>query len=105
MCHEASGYALRNVIGVGKGTVTLEDFERADAIFVIGQNPGTNHPRMLTSLQKAKQRGCKIVSINVLPEVGLIRFTNPQDLANPLKALPALLENQRRWPIFGCRCE
>jgi molybdopterin-dependent oxidoreductase alpha subunit len=91
MCHEASGYALRNVIGVGKGTVTLEDFERADAIFVIGQNPGTNHPRMLISLQKAKQRGCKIVSINVLPEVGLIRFTNPQDFANPLKALPALL--------------
>jgi molybdopterin-dependent oxidoreductase alpha subunit len=91
MCHEASGYALRNVIGVGKGTVTLEDFEKADAIFVIGQNPGTNHPRMLISLQKAKQRGCKIVSINVLPEVGLKRFTNPQDFANPLKALPALL--------------
>jgi molybdopterin-dependent oxidoreductase alpha subunit len=91
MCHEASGCALRNVIGVGKGTVTLEDFEKADAIFVIGQNPGTNHPRMLTSLQKAKQRGCRIVSINVLPEVGLIRFTNPQDFANPLKALPALL--------------
>ena len=91
MCHEASGCALRNVIGAGKGTVTLEDFERADAIFVIGQNPGTNHPRMLTSLQKAKQRGCKIVSINVLPEVGLIRFTNPQDFANPLRALPALV--------------
>ena len=91
MCHEASGCALRNVIGAGKGTVTLEDFETADAIFVIGQNPGTNHPRMLTSLQKAKQRGCKIVSINVLPEVGLIRFTNPQDFANPLKAFPALL--------------
>jgi molybdopterin-dependent oxidoreductase alpha subunit len=91
MCHEASGCALRNVIGAGKGTVTLEDFEKADAIFVIGQNPGTNHPRMLTSLQKAKQRGCKIVSINVLPEVGLIRFTNPQDFTHPLKALPALL--------------
>ena len=91
MCHEASGWALRNVIGVGKGTVTLEDFEKADAIFVIGQNPGTNHPRMLTSLQKAKQRGCRIVSINVLPEVGLMRFTNPQDFADPLKALPALL--------------
>lgn len=91
MCHEASGYALRNVIGVGKGTVTLDDFEKADAIFVIGQNPGTNHPRMLISLQKAKQIGCKILSINVLPEVGLKRFTNPQDFANPLKALPALL--------------
>ncbi|HEY5705196.1 MAG TPA: FdhF/YdeP family oxidoreductase [Terrimicrobiaceae bacterium] len=91
MCHEASGCALRNAIGVGKGTVALEDFEKADAIFVIGQNPGTNHPRMLASLQKAKQRGAKIVSINVLPEVGLIRFTNPQDFTNPLKALPALL--------------
>ena len=83
MCHESSGCALRNVIGSGKGPVTLEDFEKADAIFVIGQNPGTNHPRMLTSLQTAKQRGCKIVSINVLPEVGLMRFTNPQDFANP----------------------
>jgi molybdopterin-dependent oxidoreductase alpha subunit len=91
MCHEASGYALRNAIGLGKGTVTLEDFEKTDAIFVIGQNPGTNHPRMLISLQKAKERGCKIVSINVLPEVGLIRFTNPQDFARPFKALPALL--------------
>ncbi len=91
MCHEASGYALRNAIGFGKGTVTLEDFEIADAIFVIGQNPGTNHPRMLTSLEKAKRRGCQIVSINVLPEVGLMRFTNPQDFTKPLKALPALL--------------
>ncbi|HEY5954017.1 MAG TPA: FdhF/YdeP family oxidoreductase, partial [Terrimicrobiaceae bacterium] len=91
MCHEASGYALRNVIGIGKGTVTLEDFEKADAIFVIGQNPGTNHPRMLTSLERAKQRGCRIVSINVLPEVGLMRFANPQDFAHPAKAIPALL--------------
>ena len=96
MCHESSGCALRNVIGIGKGTVILEDFEKADAIFVIGQNPGTNHPRMLTSLQRAKQRGCKIVSINVLPEVGLSRFTNPQDFANPLKALPALIGKSTR---------
>ena len=65
MCHQASGCALRHVIGIGKGSVSLEDFEKADAIFVIGQNPGTNHPRMLSSLQRAKQRGCKIVSINV----------------------------------------
>ncbi|MDD5200713.1 MAG: FdhF/YdeP family oxidoreductase [Terrimicrobiaceae bacterium] len=96
MCHEASGYALRNAIGVGKGTVTLEDFEKAEAIFVIGQNPGTNHPRMLSSLQKAKERGCKIVSINVLPEVGVMRFTNPQDFAKPLRALPALLGKATR---------
>ena len=74
MCHESSGCALLNVIGVGKGTVSLEDFEKADAIFVIGQ---TRAPLMLTSLQKTKQRGCKIFSINVLPEVGLMRFTNP----------------------------
>jgi molybdopterin-dependent oxidoreductase alpha subunit len=93
MCHQASGCALGHVIGVGKGSVNLEDFEKADAIFVIGQNPGTNHPRMLSSLQRAKQRGCKIVSINVLPEVGLMRFTNPQDFANPRKAIPALMGN------------
>jgi molybdopterin-dependent oxidoreductase alpha subunit len=91
MCHQASGCALRHVTGMGKGSVSLEDFAKADAIFVIGQNPGTNHPRMLSSLQRAKQRGCKIVSINVLPEVGLMRFTNPQDFANPWKAIPALL--------------
>jgi anaerobic selenocysteine-containing dehydrogenase len=61
MCHESSGTALVETIGVGKGTVTLDDFDLADAIFVIGQNPGTNHPRMLTSLQRAKRRGCKLV--------------------------------------------
>jgi molybdopterin-dependent oxidoreductase alpha subunit len=78
MCHESSGRALSETIGVGKGTVTLEDFQLAEAIFVIGQNPGTNHPRMLTSLQEAKRRGCKIVHINPLPEAGLNRFKHPQ---------------------------
>lgn len=78
MCHESSGVALNQAIGVGKGTVTLEDFERADAIFVVGQNPGTNHPRMLTELQKASQRGAKIVSINPLKERGLESFVHPQ---------------------------
>jgi molybdopterin-dependent oxidoreductase alpha subunit len=78
MCHESSGRALTETIGVGKGTVTLEDFQLAEAIFVIGQNPGTNHPRMLTSLQAAKRRGCKIVHINPLPEAGLNRFKHPQ---------------------------
>jgi molybdopterin-dependent oxidoreductase alpha subunit len=78
MCHESSGRALTETIGVGKGTVTLEDFQLAEAIFVIGQNPGTNHPRMLTSLQAAKKRGCKIVHINPLPEAGLNRFKHPQ---------------------------
>ena len=85
MCHESSGAALNETIGVGKGCVTLDDFEMADAIFIIGQNPGTNHPRMLTSLQRAKLArdgapGAKIVSINPLPEVGNFRFKNPQDL-------------------------
>src|SRR6185295_18651314 len=70
MCHESSG--------VGKGTVTLEDFDKAQAIFVIGQNPGTNHPRMLSSLERAKQNGCKLVHINPLPEVGMTRFKHPQ---------------------------
>jgi molybdopterin-dependent oxidoreductase alpha subunit len=80
MCHESSGSALSETIGVGKGTVTLEDFEQAQAIFVIGQNPGTNHPRMLTSLERAKRRGCKLVHINPLPEVGMTRFKHPQDV-------------------------
>ena len=91
MCHESSGYALRDTIGIGKGTVELDDFNLAEAIFVIGQNPGTNHPRMLTSLQHAKQKGAKIVSINPLPEVGNFRFKNPQDFKDPLKAAGALL--------------
>jgi len=91
MCHESSGVALGESIGIGKGTVTLEDFEHADAIFVIGQNPGTNHPRMLAALESAKARGARIVSINPLPEVGTERFKNPQDFLHPLKALQTLL--------------
>ena len=78
MCHESSGSALMETIGVGKGTVTLEDFDKADAIFVIGQNPGTNHPRMLSALERAKRRGCRLVHINPLPEVGMTRFKHPQ---------------------------
>lgn len=80
MCHESSGSALGETIGVGKGTVTLDDFDLAQAIFVIGQNPGTNHPRMLTALQKAKRNGCKLVHINPLPEVGMTQFKHPQEL-------------------------
>jgi molybdopterin-dependent oxidoreductase alpha subunit len=90
MCHESSGSALGPTIGIGKGCVRLDDFDHAEAIFVIGQNPGTNHPRMLTSLQAAKRRGAKIVSINPLPELALRHFQNPQDLKNPLRA-PAVL--------------
>ena len=81
MCHESSGRALHVAIGSGKGTVSLEDFDRADAIFIIGQNPGSNHPRMLATLQQAKRRGARIVSINPLDETGLKRFRNPQEVA------------------------
>ncbi len=91
MCHESSGEALKEMIGVGKGCVTLHDLEHTDAIFIIGQNPGTNHPRMLSSLQRAKtgengQPGAKIVSINPMPEIGTFQFKNPQGLKNPLHA-------------------
>ncbi|SDM21744.1 oxidoreductase alpha (molybdopterin) subunit [Oryzisolibacter propanilivorax] len=79
MCHEPSGTAMRGQIGVGKGTVTLQDFERADAIFIFGQNPGTNHPRMLGELRAAHRRGARIVSFNPLRERGLERFADPQD--------------------------
>ncbi len=84
MCHESSGTGLGEVIGIGKGTVRLEDFAVADAVFVVGQNPGTNHPRMLIALAEAAKRGCKIVAINPLPEPGLVRFSNPQDYAGLL---------------------
>ena len=79
MCHESSGKALSSTIGIGKGTVHLEDFDHADLILVIGQNPGTNHPRMLTALRDAKKKGAKIISINPLPETGMQRFKHPQD--------------------------
>jgi len=79
MCHESSGAALNQTIGIGKGTVTLEDIsQQAGLIVVVGQNPGTNHPRMLAALEEAKQRGAKIVAVNPLPEAGLMRFKNPQ---------------------------
>lgn len=79
MCHEASGIALDHAIGIGKGTVTLEDFEKADAIFVIGQNPGTNHPRMLGDLRRAAMRGARVAVFNPVREKGLERFADPQD--------------------------
>ncbi len=79
MCHESSGWGLNQTLGVGKSTVTLSDLEHADLIFSIGQNPGTNHPRMLTSLLAAKRNGATIIDINPLPEVGLLRFKHPQE--------------------------
>ena len=80
MCHETSGTALRPTIGIGKGTVKLEDFYDTDVIVIIGQNPGTNAPRMLSALEKGKKNGAKIIAINPLPEAGLMGFKNPQEV-------------------------
>ena len=84
MCHESSGRALEATIGIGKGSVTLEDLERSDLIFVVGQNPGTNHPRMLSTLETARRNGARIVAVNPLPEAGLLRFRNPQKVRGVL---------------------
>jgi len=78
MCHESSGVALTETLGLGKGSVTLDDLHQAEVIVIMGQNPGTNAPRMLTALEKAKINGAKIISINPLPETGLMAFRNPQ---------------------------
>lgn len=84
MCHESSGLGLNQSIGIGKGTVKLSDFVHADAIFIIGQNPGTNHPRMLTALEAAARNGCKIVSVNPMLETGMVRFKHPQSARDML---------------------
>jgi len=84
MCHESSGVALNESLGIGKGSVTLEDFYKAEVIIILGQNPGTNHPRMLSALQKAKENGATIISVNPLPETGLISFSNPQTVKGAL---------------------
>src|SRR5437764_8854206 len=96
MCHESSGVALKESIGIGKGCVRLEDFECTDAIFIIGQNPGTNHPRMLTTLERAKKSGATIVAINPISETGLISVVNPnpQEYRNPLTFAAKMLFNQ-----------
>ncbi|MFI2349117.1 FdhF/YdeP family oxidoreductase [Streptomyces sp. NPDC019443] len=87
MCHESSGSALNETIGIGKGSVSLEDLHQADLIIVAGQNPGTNHPRMLSALEKAKNAGAKIISVNPLPEAGLERFKNPQTPRGMIKGV------------------
>ena len=84
MCHESSGVALAQTVGIGKGSVKLEDFEQAEVICISGQNPGTNHPRMLSALKKAKQNGAKIIAINPLKEAGLLNFRDPQNPADLL---------------------
>ncbi|GAB6987511.1 FdhF/YdeP family oxidoreductase [Nocardioides pyridinolyticus] len=78
MCHESSGSALGETLGIGKGSVSLDDIHESDLVFVVGQNPGTNHPRMLSALERTKRNGGKVIAVNPLPEAGLIRFKNPQ---------------------------
>ncbi len=101
MCHEPSGVALIEQIGSGKGSVVLEDFERAEAIFVFGQNPGTNHPRMLGELRAAAKRGCRIVAFNPLRERGLERFTNPQNPAELLTGASTAIATHYYQPRIG----
>jgi len=89
MCHESSGVAMNKNIGVGKGTVKLEDFNKAKLIMVFGQNPATNHPRMLASLQEARKNGAKILSFNPLKEAGLLGFIHPKDFKSMLFSTPS----------------
>jgi molybdopterin-dependent oxidoreductase alpha subunit len=91
MCHESTSKALGDMIGLGKGTVKLQDFHRAGVIYLMGQNPGTNHPRMLTWLERATEHGVKIVAVNPLRELGNSRFKNPQDFKHPRHLLPTLV--------------
>lgn len=99
MCHESSGVALTKTIGIGKGTVKLEDFNKADVIMIFGQNPGTNHPRMLSALEEAKKKGAHVISVNPLKEPGLIKFKNPQGMSM-LKAT-VISDQYLQVPING----
>ena len=108
MCHESSGVALSHTVGIGKGSVTIEDFEKAEVIMMLGQNPGTNHPRMLTTLEKAKRKGAKIIAINPLREAGMIAFKNPQDVkdlltgATPLADYYLQVKINQDLPLLKC---
>jgi molybdopterin-dependent oxidoreductase alpha subunit len=101
MCHESSGVALSETIGIGKGTVTLDDIHRAGLLVIVGQNPGTNHPRMLTALEQAKRNGARILAVNPLPEAGLIRFRNPQRPAGVVGTGTALADQLLRIRVGG----
>jgi molybdopterin-dependent oxidoreductase alpha subunit len=101
LCHEPSGFAMTEQVGVGKGTVTLDDFEQCDAIFVFGQNPGTNHPRMLGELRAAAKRGCRIVAVNPLRERGLERFANPQSAREMLTGGSTAIATHYYTPRIG----
>ncbi|MBD8166871.1 FdhF/YdeP family oxidoreductase [Erwinia persicina] len=101
MCHEASGTGLKRSIGVGKGTIRLDDFDHADAIFVFGQNPGTNHPRMLHSLRHAADNGAKIVTFNTLRERGLERFADPQKPLEVVTSMAGKISSTYYQPNLG----
>lgn len=101
MCHEASGSGLKRSIGVGKGTINLNDFDKADAIFVFGQNPGTNHPRMLHSLRHAAENGAQIVTFNTLRERGLERFADPQKPLEVVTSLAGTISTNYYQPNLG----
>jgi len=101
MCHESSGAALGQSIGVGKGTVTLGDVESAETLLVVGQNPGTNHPRMLSALQKAVRQGGEIIAVNPMKEAGLIGFAHPQEAVGMMGASTPLASQYLRVAING----
>ncbi|MDB5155755.1 MAG: oxidoreductase alpha (molybdopterin) subunit [Mucilaginibacter sp.] len=101
MCHESTSVALAEAIGIGKGTVTLNDFYETDVIIIMGQNPGTNHPRMLTALEKAKEKGAKIIAVNPLFEAGLMGFKNPQTVKGVLGVSTQLADLYLQVKING----
>jgi molybdopterin-dependent oxidoreductase alpha subunit len=101
MCHESSGLALSRTIGVGKGSVTLDDVHAAGLLVVVGQNPGTNHPRMLLALDRAKRSGAKLIAINPLPEAGLIAFRNPQTVRGLVGAATTLADRYLQVRVGG----
>ena len=101
MCHESSGVALIESVGTGKGTVLLDDFQEAEAILIFGQNPGTNHPRMLSELQKARKRGCEIVSFNPLKEKGLESFIDPKQPIPTLLQKGTAISSLYLQPVIG----
>jgi molybdopterin-dependent oxidoreductase alpha subunit len=101
MCHESSGVALSETLGIGKGSVKLEDFYQTDVILILGQNPGTNHPRMLSALKKAKENGSIIISVNPLLETGLLGFANPQELKGMLGIRSSLTDHYLQVKVNG----
>ncbi len=101
MCHESSGLAMKEAVGIGKGTVTLDDFLAAEVILCIGQNPGTNHPRMLSTLEAAVERGARLVAVNPLKEAGLLGFAHPQHLRGIIGQATPLASSYLQVKING----